>query len=278
MATALSINTDLPSLGLHVSSHAGRRSAEADSVSLSSGLRIESARGNVVGQAVRRELKAHVRELAHAQSEANTGVCLMQTAEDALASIDEKLHRLRELAADAVNGRLGANERIAANTELAALRAEIDTVAEGAEFNGERPVNGSLSDGITLDLRTGADPGGRLTLTLPGATTSALGLSSDANLGSAEGAQDALEEFKTSIERVRSQREGLSESSDRLRASMDKLHTAHAQVSAARTRITDAGSAAEMLAQTTAMIAGRSGDAVGAQATQLPTMVARILR
>ncbi|MBU1740477.1 MAG: flagellin, partial [Proteobacteria bacterium] len=71
---------------------------------LSSGLRINSAADDAAGLAVRELMRADIAVLNQGIRNASDAISMIQTAEGALAVVDEKLTRMKELAEQAATG------------------------------------------------------------------------------------------------------------------------------------------------------------------------------
>jgi len=108
---------------------------------LSSGLRINSAKDDAAGLAVRELIRADVAQLRQASRNAGDGVSMLQTAEGALGVIDNILVRMKELAEQAATGSYSSTQRTIMNNEYSELAAEITRIAQSTKFNGEEPLN-----------------------------------------------------------------------------------------------------------------------------------------
>jgi len=112
---------------------------------LSSGLRINRAADDAAGLAISEKLRAQVRGLTQAQRNAQDGISMVQTAEGALTEVQAMLQRMRELAVQASNSTLSSSDAQSVNTEITALKAEIDRVAGSTTFNGQYLLTGALT-------------------------------------------------------------------------------------------------------------------------------------
>lgn len=139
------INTNIEALNaqrnLGISGLAFGKSVEK----LSSGLRINRAADDAAGLAISEKLRAQVRGLNQAQRNAQDGISMVQTAEGALTEVHSMLQRMRELAVQASNSTLSSSDTQSVNTEITALKAEIDRVAGSTTFNGQFLLTGALS-------------------------------------------------------------------------------------------------------------------------------------
>ena len=112
---------------------------------LSSGLRINRAADDAAGLAVREMMRADIASTLQGIRNAADAVSLIQTADGALAVIDAKLIRMKELATQAATGTYTTSQRNIINSEFQAMAQEIDRIANATNFNGIRLLDGSLN-------------------------------------------------------------------------------------------------------------------------------------
>jgi flagellin len=122
---------------------------------LSSGDRIDSASDDPTGLAVREQLRADIGVLNQGVRNAEYATTMLETADGAMAVIDEKLVRMKELAEQAATGTYTHAQRQILHSEFAAMAAEIDRIAESTEFAGIKLLNGSLSTNATNNFTSG---------------------------------------------------------------------------------------------------------------------------
>jgi flagellin len=112
---------------------------------LSTGLRVNSAADDAAGLAIREGMRAEVASLNQGVRNANDAISLIQTAEGAMAVIDEKLIRMKELAEQSATGTYTNAQRLIIHSEFAAMASEIDRIAAATDFNGVKLLNGNVS-------------------------------------------------------------------------------------------------------------------------------------
>ena len=112
---------------------------------LSTGLRINSAADDAAGLAIRELQRADISALHQGVRNANDAISLIQTADGALAVIDEKLIRMKELAEQAATGTYDSTQRLMIDSEFQQMAAEINRIANATDFNGIHLLNGNLS-------------------------------------------------------------------------------------------------------------------------------------
>jgi flagellin len=115
---------------------------------LSSGLRINTARDDAAGMAVRELIRADIGVLNQASRNAGDGISMLQTAEGALGEVDAILVRMKELAQQAATGTYSSTQRTIMNSEYGELAAEITRIAGSASFNGVAMLNSTTSVSI----------------------------------------------------------------------------------------------------------------------------------
>jgi flagellin len=147
---------------------------------LSSGIRINSAKDDAAGLAISTRMTANIRGLSAAIRNANDGISLTQTAEGALSSIGDNLQRIRELAVQSANTGNNESDRGALNTEARQLVSEIDRIANNAQFNGIKLLDGSFQN-QSLQVGAGNEVNDRIAISIGSAKVSALGIGSNSS-------------------------------------------------------------------------------------------------
>ena len=113
---------------------------------MASGLRINSAADDAAGLAIRELMRADIATTRQGIRNAADAISLIQTADGALAIIDEKLTRMKELAEQAATGTYTTVQRDMINSEYQAMAAEIDRIANATNFNGVKLLDGSITN------------------------------------------------------------------------------------------------------------------------------------
>ncbi|MEW5919769.1 MAG: flagellin [Bacillota bacterium] len=112
---------------------------------LSSGLRINRASDDAAGLAISEKMRGQIRGLNQAIRNAQDGISLIQTAEGALNESHAILQRMRELAVQAANDTLTANDRMEIQKEIDQLITELDRIGNTTEFNTKKLLDGTTS-------------------------------------------------------------------------------------------------------------------------------------
>ena len=141
---------------------------------LSSGYKINRAGDDAAGLAISEKMRAQITGLKAASKNVKDGVSLVKTAEGALQEVHDMLNRMDSLATQSANGTYD-NEVDRANLqkEVTALKSEIDRIADSANFNGLKLLDGSLDQPkVEVSGATIAANAGGTTAVTPNAATS----------------------------------------------------------------------------------------------------------
>lgn len=111
---------------------------------LSSGFKINHAKDNPAGLAMAKRMKAQIEGLSLSSDNANDAISVIETAEGALAEMQDMLQRMNELSIQAANGSNTTSDREAIQEEVTQLSQEIARVARDTDFNGQQLLNGNF--------------------------------------------------------------------------------------------------------------------------------------
>ncbi len=123
---------------------------------LSSGYKINRAGDDAAGLAISEKMRAQITGLETAQKNAKDGISLVQTAEGALTEVHDMLNRMVELATQSANGTYdNETDRYQLQKEVDQLKSEINRIADSANFNGIKLLDGSMdADGRVANTST----------------------------------------------------------------------------------------------------------------------------
>lgn len=268
------IASNLPALNAQRNLQSSRDAQGLALGQLSSGKRLTSAAVDAAASAIVERFAAQITGSNQAARNLSDGISLAQTAEGALTSVGDNSQRIRELAVQAGNGTLNAQDRAALQSEADALsQASADTLAS-ASFNGQ-----ALFQGNTLRFQAGPNAGNEINLALgdlsSGVVASAAGR---VDLSSPAKAQQALGQIDADIGTLSSQRATLGAVISRFGASIDALRNSSENLSAAKSRIGDTDYAKTSADLAAANIRAQAGIAMQAQANAQPRGVLSLLR
>ena len=139
----LTINHNIPGLRAYGAMNATTGFLQQSIQKLSTGLRVNSAADDAAGLAISEKMRAQVRGLHRAASNAQDGISMLQTAEGALSETHGILQRMRELSVQSANDTLTQQDRAYIQLEMDQLREEIDRIAHTTQFNKKKLLDGS---------------------------------------------------------------------------------------------------------------------------------------
>ena len=257
---------------------------------LSSGMRINRAGDDASGLAVSEKMRAQIRGLNQASTNAQNGISFIQTTEGYLQETTDIVQRIRELAVQSSNGIYSSEDRMQIQVEVSSLIAEVDRIASCAQFNGmnmltgrfarptgENVVTGSMwfHIGANMDQRTQVYIGtmSAMALGLKGAQGSEESIS----IADPETANATLGSVDAALLTVTKQRADLGAYQNRFEMAAKGVNIAAENTQAAESRIRDTDMASEIVEYTKNQILTQSGTAMLSQANSQSQNVLALL-
>jgi flagellin len=268
-----------------------RRDLEQSMERLASGKRINSASDDAAGMAVAAKMGADIRSLTQAIRNTNDAISLVNTYDGAAAEIENILIRMRELAVQSKTGTYEDADRINANYEYEALKAEVQRINSVTAFN--RGVIASTGGANSHSMFVGSDvakSGNSVTfsahtldLNASGATgsdipTSITASSALKSIATADAASTAIAAIDTAIGKLNGNRAQAGALINRLEHTVANLMNVNQRLQEAVSGIVDADYAAESANLARGMVLQQAGTAMLAQANQAPQYVLLLLR
>ena len=122
---------------------------------LSSGKKINSAADDAAGFAIAERMTAQIRGLNMATKNANDGLSMLATIENATNDVTDMLQRIRELAVQAANDTNSVKDRTFLQTEVNSLLQEINRVATQTIYNNKVVLDGNLTGHFQVGTEKG---------------------------------------------------------------------------------------------------------------------------
>jgi flagellin len=242
----LSINTNVGALKAADAAYSVNKSMETSMQRLSSGKRINGAIDDAAGLQISQRMNAEIRGFNQAARNAADAQSMLATAEGAYGEIHNILQRLRELAVQGASGTNSAADRTALNSEVTALEAEIDRIANDTTWGGIQLMDGSQDSGV-FTFQIGPDGGDTIIHTLPDVNdhTAAATFGLTGNVTTRVLASTYVGLADGAISFVGTEREQIGAVMNRLDYTMANLTNMSTNLSLAKGRIEDADFAAE---------------------------------
>jgi len=239
---------------------------------LSSGLRINSARDDAAGLAVRELMRGNIATLQQGARNAQDGISMLQTFEGAMATLDTALVRMKQLAEQASTGSYSSAQRIIMNNEFDEMANEVERIATSTAFNGIT----MLDDSATVTIRFG-DKSDTIAITGSDMTKSGLGIEAVA-ITTAASAADALTTLDSAISTKDTARAKFGYKMNRLESTVSVINNQVENLMTAESRISDVDVATEMARMTRNQVLAQAGVSMLAQANGIPQMALTLLR
>jgi flagellin len=265
----LRINTTVPALQAQRQAGEAAQGVNKALQGVATGLRINRAADDAAGLAIAERFRAQVRQYTQEVGNLQTGVNVVQTADQALGTQQEAIGRVQELAVQGANGTLTEDQRAALNQEAQQMIEQVGATAENTEFNGMKLLNGA-----TGPIPLGTEGGNQITINA--STPNALGLTG-VNLGTQEGAAAALETLNNAANQINQNRAGLGAQENQLAGAIEVRETTTTNLQEAESRIRDLDTGRGVIEKTrNQMLLQRSMSAL-VQGNIIPQAAAQLL-
>ncbi len=272
----------------------GNQSALAKNLEkLSSGYKINRAGDDAAGLAISEKMRAQITGINAATKNTKDAIGMIKTTEGALQEVQDMLNRMVYLAEQSQNGTYDSEiDRAALDDEVKALTGEIQRIADTANFNGMKVLDGSLSNmafkigdsALTADklemstvlkdvALSKSGISGLLSTAINGVSTAAAASNLLVSLrGEGLGGSTGI------INKVSQLRAALGATQNRMEHTLNNLGVMRENITEAESTIRDTDVADEMMAYTKNNILIQSAQAMLAQANQVPQGVLQLLQ
>ena len=276
------INTNLNSLNAQRNLSTSQSALATSMQRLSSGMRVNSAKDDAAGLAIAERMQSQVRGMNVAIRNANDGISMSQTAEGAMGKVADSLQRMRELAVQSANGTNSDSDKDSLNLEYQELGKEIQRVLAGTTFNGKAIMGADAGD-FKIQVGANTTDNDSITVTTENLTTNAdIAAVTTGTENSIDNTvtdmTDVINSLDTAINTINTQRATMGAVQSRFDSVIGSLQISVENQSAAKSRIMDTDFASETANLSRAQILQQAGNAMVAQANQLPQQVLALLR
>ena len=221
-------------------------------------------------------MRADVAVIQQGIRNAQDGISMLQTAEGAMATIDNALVRMQQLAEQAATESYSSAQRVIMHNEFDEMRQEIDRIAAGTKFNDISMLN-SASD--TISIHFGELTTDKIDITTSKVNSAANGLNiTGLSISSVDNAKTALTRLETAISTKDTARAKFGYKMNRLQSTVEVLGIQAENLAAAESRISDVDVATEMANMTRNQVLAQAGVSMLAQANAMPQMALTLLR
>lgn len=167
----LRINTNVASLQAQNNLKKTTKDLNQSLTRLSTGLRINAGKDDVVGLSQSELLRARIRGIDQAKSNITNGSAKLGVAEGVLSQLTEIAQQMNSLAVQAADESISGTDRTALQGNLTSLMSEYNRLAK-ADFNGTKLVDGSF---LNIGLQVDTKEGDTINVSIEDARSSAIG-------------------------------------------------------------------------------------------------------
>jgi flagellin len=267
---SLRINHNISAMNTHRQLIQTDKSLSSSLERLSSGLRINRAADDSAGLAISQRLRSQVEGLQMASQNAEQAKNVVQTAEGYLNEIHNMLGRMRELAVQSSSDTVDDTNRASLQAEFASLREEITRIANAAEYNNQKLLDGTF-DG-TFQIGANNTTNDVISFTIAGVDATTLSIDSS-DISDRAGANTALDELTQAIDDVSTIRSDLGTIQNRLAFTVASVDNASENLASSESTIRDLDISEEVTEFTKSQILTQAGMSMLAQANAVPQNV-----
>ena len=283
------INTNISSMNAQRSMGASQGALATSMQRLSSGLRVNSAKDDAAGLGIAERMTSQVRGMNTAVRNANDGISMSQTAEGAMGKVADSLQRMRELAVQSANATNSDSDKDSLDKEFGELSKEIQRVLGNTSFNGKHvlgaeagtytfQVGANTTTNDAIDIQTTNLTDDDTIKTVAGTDNTGAGRAVIGSTATIPDIKTVIDNIDTAINTISTQRAVMGASQSRFDSTISNLQISVENQTAAKSRIMDTDFASETANLSRANILQQAGNAMVAQANQLPQQVLSLLR
>jgi flagellin len=273
----LLINDNIAALGAENNLDATDNAMSSVVGQLSSGLQIQTAADNPAGYSIAQSLQSEINGYGAAESNAQTAVSVLQTAQGAMNQQEAILQQANTIATEAANTTTAGNATAAAadNQEFQSLIAQLDQIASSTSYAGVSLLNGT-NPSLTFQVGPTASTSDAVSVNLVATTSASLSVSGLA-INTVASATAAMTAVQTAISTLASAAAALGSSQNQIQALSNNVTVAQQNLSSAHADLVDVNVAQATSQFTSLQILEQSGISVLAQAQQLPQLALKLI-
>ena len=278
---AITVNTNMAALAAQNALNKSTSKMNTAMERMTTGYKINSSKDDAAGLAVSNKLEYKVSSLKVAQNNAQMGASMLDTMEGVMTTINDNLTRIRDLTEQAANGTYGTDALTAITTEVNARIAEIDRIANSAEFNGKKILDGSTKS-VTLQVGINGDANSQITLdasVFQSAKKADLGLT-DVDWAKKDGdatARAYLETVDKAIEKITNAKTAIGGKQAAITSAMESAQVMQTNLKSANSLIKDADIAEESSNYIKNQILQQTSASLLATANQAPSIALNLV-
>ena len=243
---------------------------------LSTNYKVNRASDDPAGLALSMNYERQINSLGVAKSNSQTGISLLQTAENDLTTIKDNLSTMQDLIIQAQTGTTTDPERAAMNSIFQQLLSEIQRISSTSEYSGIQLMDGTRSGAgsvvLQIDINNNANHKLDISSALANSQTAALGINGTAvdTIAHAAAAQSLID---TAYDTINQRTSLVGAFITRLNTNVQRIESKSENLQAANSLIRDTDVAAETAKLTRAQILQQTSVALLQQANQSSALI-----
>jgi flagellin len=237
---------------------------------LSTGKRINEAADDPSGYSIANSFDKRARGLQVALDSVGTASNALAIAEGGLNNINQILLDMKDLVVQGASDTLGSTERAAINTQLTALRDEINRISQQTTFNGTKMLDGTFTN---RRFQTGDSESDSISFSISASFDSTSLSLTNVSVGDSTAACNSFASVDAAINTVATNVQKIGSVVQRMRLIENNISVAIVNTTSAKSRILDADVAKEQVESTRLQILRQLATAQLAQANVAPQSV-----
>jgi flagellin len=225
---------------------------------LATGQKINRASDDAAGLSVSEQMRTQIRGFQAANINVEYAQSAQNIAEGTGNEVTSILQRQRELAVQADNGTLTAENRSALDQEYQQLNQELTRISNASQFNTQNVANGTGLGAGGGEVLAAPNPGGELPIKGANFTAENLGTTAT-NLTTPQNAQQAISALDTALQNVSGTRTDIGANLNRMQHAYENNLNAAANTQEAESRIRDQDYAEGVMEQTRQALLNQTG-------------------
>jgi flagellin len=189
---SMSVNTNIGAMVALQNLNRTNKGLETTQLRVTTGLKVNGPKDDAATYAIAQRMRGEVAGMNAVKSALSSGEAAVDVALNAGMAVSDLLIEMKAKIVQANQGGLDSASRTALQNDFSALRDQVDTIVDSAEFNGTNmiksaTVSSSTNTGLTppdnawVNTGVAVQAGDLMDFTAPGSVTVAPGLTSDAN-------------------------------------------------------------------------------------------------
>ena len=270
-----SINSNTSSQQANLYATQNTQNQDKTLTSLSSGSDLTKAANDAASLAISDKLLAMMAGSGQAIQNSNESIGMLQTADGAMAGIEDNTQRIRVLTLQASNDTLNDSDRANIQLEIDALSTSSQDIASSTTFNGINLLDGtggSLNNG-TFTTQTGANAGDTSSVQIADART----MVGSVDVTTQEGRDAALTTIDDSLKSISDSRSNIGSAQNALMSNIRNTSVSQINAADAASKLADTDFAKESANFSQESLLAQSGSFAQSQANSRSASLAGLL-